>query len=178
MLPPTHTRRCPQGRPTCIRYGIAGTSTRRESRALARACRQDRTSLSLSALSLFFYLSSLLSAPSFSLSRCTVHLHGTLGVAPTMCPLPLPLPLPPPQPGPRRTWQGGGRDEYRPAHYSLKRSKTKQALVPPKPNELDMTRETSPSWRFVRIFMPSASSTSSSMLADSARKPSRSMISE
>ena len=103
---------------------------------------QTGPDLSLTLRSLSSSISPLSSQRRLSLSRCTVHLHGTLGVAPTMCPLPLPLPLPPPQPGPRRTWQGGGRDEYRPAHYSLKRSKTKQALVPPKPNELDMHRFT------------------------------------
>ena len=57
--------------------------------------------------------------------------------------------------------------------YSVQRSKIKQALVPPKPKELDMTRLTVISLRSVRMFMPSASSTSSSMLALSARKPSR-----
>jgi len=46
---------------------------------------------------------------------------------------------------------------------------TRQQLVPPKPNELDMTRLTSPSTRSVSMFMPSASSTRSSMLALLAR---------
>ena len=46
----------------------------------------------------------------------------------------------------------------------------RQQLVPPKPKELDMTRVTGPSTRSVRIFMPSASSTSSLMLALWARK--------
>ncbi len=45
------------------------------------------------------------------------------------------------------------------APHSVYLSKTKHALVPPKPKELDMTRFTSPSWRLVRMFMPSASST-------------------
>ena len=58
-----------------------------------------------------------------------------------------------------------------PRAYSVYRSKTRQALVPPKPNELDMTRSGVMSSRLVRMFMPSASSTSSLMLALSARKP-------
>merc|ERR1719171_2628688 len=63
-------------------------------------------------------------------------------------------------------------------HASSYLSKTRHALVPPKPKELDMTRETSPSWRSVRMCMPSDSSTISPMLALSARKPSRIMRSE
>merc|ERR1712086_727740 len=54
--------------------------------------------------------------------------------------------------------------------HSVYLSNTRQALVPPKPKELDMTRETGPSLRLVRMGMPSASSTMFTMLADSARK--------
>ena len=63
---------------------------------------------------------------------------------------------------------------YSPAHLS----NIKQAFVPPNPNELDMTRVTCPSWRFVKMFIPSASSTSSLIFALSARKPSRTISSE
>jgi len=49
--------------------------------------------------------------------------------------------------------------------YASYLSKMRQALVPPKPNEFDMTRLTGPSLRDVRIFMPSASGTSCLMFA-------------
>ena len=54
--------------------------------------------------------------------------------------------------------------------YSVYLSKTRQQFVPPKPKLLDITRVEPPSWRFVRMFMPSDSSTISLMLALSARK--------
>ena len=57
-------------------------------------------------------------------------------------------------------------------------SKTRQQLVPPKPKEFDMTRWTSPSKRSVSTLRPSPSSTTLSILADSARKPFFTMRSE
>ena len=57
--------------------------------------------------------------------------------------------------------------------HSVYLSKTKHALVPPKPKELDMTRVTSPSWRLVRMFIPSASSTWSGLELGFGSGPSR-----
>lgn len=55
--------------------------------------------------------------------------------------------------------------------YDAHLSKTKHALVPPKPKEFDITRWTWTSCLAVKILRPSASSTRSSMLMDGARKP-------
>jgi len=62
--------------------------------------------------------------------------------------------------------------------YSVHRSKTRQQLVPPKPKELDMTRFTWPSWRLVSMLRSLPSSTTSSRLADSARKSLFTIMSE
>lgn len=58
-----------------------------------------------------------------------------------------------------------------PSVYFSKRSKQRQALVPPNPKLLEITRFTLPSCLFWRMSMSLASSTRSSMFADCARKP-------
>ena len=48
-------------------------------------------------------------------------------------------------PGGRYISQGFAYNACRPRVYSVYLSKTRQQLVPPKPNEFDMTRSTGPS---------------------------------